>query len=274
MSDTVIFLNKEREGYKWSYVFAGTRFFVTAHGNLLAQAVSVITHIRDTHELHDKSVSICSTAFHRSIFYDLTITFPMLKLIPVSDSDLARLFRKVMERSDSHQPRVKNSSTLFICSDASKSVNNNLCGWAWFSSETGKKSYNFGVTEQRSIVAAEFEGILHAIIDNANSAYSTIHVYCDSQRSVEFAQEVLTGRVRSSSTLKALGNKRIKRLAAEVLEISKTKNLRIQWVKGHRSHRLNMGADYLSRAARVASERQGRLMKSDSEVVAIMSMFP
>lgn len=274
MSDTIVFLNKEREGYKWSYVFASTRYFVTAYGNLLEQSVAIITHIRDTHDLHDKSVSICSTAFHRTTFYDLTITFPMIKLIPINDTDLARLFRKVMERSVSHQPRVKSSSTLFICSDASKSVDNNLCGWAWFSSEPDKKSYNFGVTEQRSIVAAEFEGILHAVIDNANSAYSTIHVYCDSQRSVEFAQEVLTGRVRSTSTLKALSNKRIKQLALEVLEISKNKNIRIQWVKGHRSHRLNMGADYLSRAARVASERQGRLMKGDIEVAAIMSMFP
>ena len=267
----------------WSYIIDNSRFFLKAEGNLLEQIVTLITHIRDTHDLHDENVSICSMAFHRNIFYDLTLIFPMMKLIPIQDADLARIFRSVIARA-SEQRRVRNGSTLYVCSDASKSVNNNLCGWAWYSSEVGHKSYNFGVSELHSIVDAEFEGILHAVIDNANTSHSTIHVYCDSQRSVEFVQLILAGQVSDNHTtrkyygrvskVKPMANPRLRRLALEVVEIAKTKNIKIQWVRGHQSHRLNMGADYLSRAARVASERQGRLKKTDKDVIAIMSMFP
>lgn len=271
MADVVVLLYKERTKAVWSYVHGNTRYSLDANGPLLEQLVHVITHIRDTHDLYDENVVICSTAFVKSIFYDLTLIFPMIKFIPVKDAEIARIFHKVMERSAVRSRGSMKGDTLFVCSDASKGGTGSLAGWAWFSSASDKKSYNFGVSEHHSIVDAEFEGILHAIVDNANTRHKTIRVYCDSMRSVEFAQAMLEGKLH---TLKVMENKKILKLMDVVLEVAKVKNVQIQWVKGHRSHRLNVGADFLSRQARVVAEKRQRLAKTDQEVVAIMSLFP
>lgn len=271
MDNIVVLLTKERGTREWSYLIDSTRYYVATDGNLLEQTVGVITALRETHNLYNANVSICSTYFVESIFYDLTLIFPTMKLIPIVDADIARIFKKVVARSTTAGTRTKQGDTLFVCSDASKGAKGNLCGWAWFSSAAGQKSYNFGVSEQHSIVEAEFEGILHAIIDNGNTSHNTIHVYCDSQRSVEFAQALLAGKLKS---IKSATSKRIMALADAAVEVAVRKNVKVQWVRGHRSHRLNVGADYLSRQARFASERQGRLDPQDREIRAVMSLFP
>lgn len=270
----VILLNKERDNFNWSYVFEGKRYAYASQGPLLIQAVDVITHIRDTHDLFEREdIAICSTSFVKTVFYDLALSFPMMRLVPVVDADIIKIFNKTLaDPSSMIESNVKRSNTLFICSDASKGNRTELAGWAWFASGSGrKKVYNFGVTENRSIVEVEFEGILRAISDNADTDADTIHVYCDSKRSVEFAQAVLDGRYYK---LDKVTGTRLARLIRDAEKVIAEKDVRVQWVKGHRNHRLNMGADFLAKKARYASESGRKLHRTDGEVAAVMNLFP
>lgn len=272
MSQATVFLRKDKENYKWSYLIDMTHYSVYSTGNMLEQLVDVITVIRDTHDFHGSEITICSTAFMRALFEDLKLIFPHMNLIAITDNDLSKLFTKIMSNAATSTYRKRNRR-LFVCSDASKSPSVDLCGWAWFSSDnSGAQNYNFGVGKENSTVTAEFEGILHAIIDNADKGYNTIHVYCDSMQSVECAQKAILS-LKRVMPLFAKTNKRLAKLIEEAYFVSLTTNIRIEWVRGHKSHRLNMGADYLSRRARVTSERRGRLTTDDVEVNAVMRLF-
>jgi ribonuclease HI len=263
----VVFLKKSKESYKWFYLVDTTHYVITSSGNMLEQLVDVITRIRAEHKLQDERFTIFSTAFLKTVFDDLRLSFPNINLVAVTEPDLAKLFNKIM-RAEPLPAQKKKGKTLFICSDASKSPHVDICGWAWFSSDkTGATNFNFGVGKQYSIVTAEFEGILHAIIDNGDKDYSTLHIYCDSLRSVEHVQAI--ARKKFIPAL-AAEDRRLIRLIDEAYEIMQVKNVRVEWVRGHKNHRLNMGADYLSRKARIASEQRAKLAKSDPEVQVIM----
>jgi ribonuclease HI len=270
MEKVFIFLQKSKEDYKWSYIIDDTRYSILSSNDMLSQMVDVLTRIRDTHELHDADVTVFSTAFIKRFHSDMKKIFPAMSLIAVVDTDLIRLFRKIMV-TDTVRGSKKNNKTLFVCSDASRSPLVNICGWAWFSSDnSGSTNYSFGVSEEHSIVTAEFEGIMHAIVDNASKDFTTLHIYCDSKHSVDVALEYLKSKTIPNF---AINDKRMRKLMEEVYVISKQKNVRIEWVRGHKSHRLNMGADYLSRKARQASERYSKLTKTDAEVNAVMRLF-
>lgn len=270
MNTSTVFIQKSKETYKWVYLVDSVRHEIMSSGTMMEQLVDVITNIRDAHNLHDVKVTVFSTSFLRILHSDLVLTFPHMNLIPVVDPDLTRAFNKVMKKS--MVVSKKKNRVLFVCSDASKSPKINVCGWAWYSSDTtGATNYNFGVGYEHSTVTAEFEGIMHAIIDNADKDYTTIHVYCDSKFSVESAQFMMTKKKPIPSF--AYGNKRLLKLIDEAWEVGQRKNIRIEWVRGHKSHRLNLGADYLSRKARLASEQNMKLAKDDLEVAAVMSMF-
>jgi ribonuclease HI len=274
MANTIIMLHKERASYQWSYIIDRQRYVTSTPAcALLEQVIHVLTEIREKFDLYDENVTVCSTTLLRTVLYDLTITFPNMHFVPVTDSDVARVFRRVMTRASSvvETRKIRRSKTLFICSDASKSSTTDMCGWAWFSTIEGKEGYNFGVSEHHSTVSAELEGILHAIVENGNTEHTTIHVYCDSQRSVEWAQSLVLGKLKTSQTVSLRG--RLMSLVHEAREIAAHKNIRIQWVRGHGNHRLNVAADFLSREARLAANRRQRLRKDSPNVEAVLTFI-
>ena len=274
MANTIIMLHKERKSYEWSYIIDRQRYVTYAPaGALLEQIIHVLTEIRDEFDLYDEPVTVCSTTLLRAVLYDLSITFPNMHFVPVTDSDVGRVFRRVMTRASTVENRKtrRNGKTLFVCSDASKSATTDMCGWAWFSTVEGKKGYNFGVSEHHSTVSAELEGILHAIVENGDTEHTTIQVYCDSQRSVEWAQGIVLGKLKSSQ-MEALRGRMIN-LVHEAREVASRKNVRIQWVRGHGNHRLNVAADFLSREARLAANRRQRLRKDSPNVEAVLTFI-
>jgi ribonuclease HI len=273
MANTIIMLHKERQSYAWSYIIDRQRYITTTpQSPLLEQIIHVLTEVREKFDLYDEPVTVCSTTLLRSVLYDLTLTFPNMHFVPVTDSDVGRVFRRVMTRASAPEVRkARRGKTLFICSDASKSATTDMCGWAWFSTTEGKEGYNFGVSEHHSTVSAELEGILHAIVENGNTEHTTIHVYCDSQRSVEWAQAIVLGKLKSSQTASLRG--RLMNLTHEAREVAERKNVKIQWVRGHGNHRLNVAADFLSREARLAANRYQRLRKDSPNVEAVLTFI-
>lgn len=273
---TTVMLHKERANYAWSYIIDHKYYVaVTPRGSLLEQMVHVLTEIQDTFDLFGKEVTVVSTTLLRSVLYDLTLSFPSMRFVPVADSEVARVFRNVMNRAGEDKGLVRrktrNSNTLYICSDASKSASHNMCGWAWFSTVEGSSGYGFGVSEHRSTVSAELEGILHAIIDNSGVKQKNLHIYCDSQRSVEWAQALLSKRLTTTKIGAASG--RLLALVHEARKVVEVKNVTVEWVRGHRSHRLNVAADYLSREARIAAGHHKKLRKDAPQVTAIVSFI-
>lgn len=274
MSAITVLLYKERLNYQWSYIIDRVRYTVmTPPCSLLEQLVHLLTDLRDKHDLYDEDVTVCSTTLLRSVVYDLSVSFPSFRFVPITDSDVAKVFKRVASRASTSVIRKNNTKnkTLFVCSDASKSASTDMCGWAWFSTMDGQKGYNFGVSEHRSTVSAEMEGILRAIVDNAWTEHTTIHVYCDSQRSVEWAQSVLYRKQFNSNGSAATG--RLLRLIHEARKVATEKTIRVEWVRGHRNHRLNMAADFLSREARLAANRQSRLRKGDHAIEAVLTFI-
>lgn len=269
----IVFIQKC--GHTWCYLLGQDYYTVDyTPGSLFEQLIHVVSHIRDVHDYYDKHFIVCSSMLVKEVTSMLQKTFPAVSFVPIQNSGVMHVFQQMMDYARESRPargsRVGN--TLYLCSDASLSNSTlGLSGWAWVSNVGGKLHYNFGVSEQRSIVHAELEGILRAIVDNRKTRFSTIHVYCDSQRSVEWVNRLLYDSKTRESLLRTL-DKRILVLVDIAREVALQKRVRVQWVRGHRTHRLNVGADYLSREARRAAARRGRLPLDSVEVQAVLEV--
>lgn len=273
MSSQVVLVQKF--GHNWGYLIGHEyRALTVERGSLLEQFISIIDQIRDAHDFHDEHFILCSSVLVREVVPHLTSIFPLVTFVPIRDTGVMQVFRRVMEYANASRPtrgsRAKN--TLYVCSDASYGQTAGLSGWAWVSNHGGVPDYNFGVSEQSSIVHAELEGILHAIVENRKKKVSTIHVYCDSQSSVAWADEILHGSFKKLDAVTRSLSKRTQALALQAREIATEKNIRIEWVRGHKAHRLNVGADYLSREARRAASRWERLDADAPHVLAVLEV--
>lgn len=273
MGSQVILMQKR--GHSWYYLVNREHYVVPAStGTLLEQFVNVVTYIRDKHDFYDQHIIICSGMLVKDVVPSLTMAFPLVTFVPIIDSGVGNVFQKVMTSAfeDRQRRPAKAGSTVYICSDASYGASAGLAGWAWVSTVAGVADYNFGVSEQTSIVHAELEGILHAVVDNGKRKFSTIHVYCDSQSSVEWARDIMNGKHLKEHLLRTM-SKRLQTLALAAREVASRKNVRVEWVRGHKSQRLNVGADYLSREARIAASRNGRLNADSAKVHAVLDII-
>lgn len=273
MSSQVVLMQKR--GADWYYLMNREHFIVPAiKGTLLEQFVNAVTYIRDEHDFYDQHIIVCSSMLVKDIVPSLSLAFPLVTFVPVIDSGVLNVFQKVMTSAfeDRQRNPSRAGSTLYVCSDASYGAAAGLAGWAWVANVAGVADYNFGVSEQSSIVHAELEGILHAIVDNGKQKFSTIHVYCDSQRSVEWAEAIINGKRLREHLFKTM-NKRIQVLAMNAREVAQNKRVRLEWVRGHKSQRLNVGADFLSREARIAASRHGRLKADSAHVHAVLDII-
>jgi ribonuclease HI len=269
-----ILLTKEKMTQRWGHTLEGTYNTITVPKTaLFGQVVHVLSEISVL--AGENTVNVASPLFMRGSLQHLQFAFPNLKLVPVNDSGMQRLFFRKLEhiKNPSTAPQRKNQDrTLYICSDASKSAKHDRCGWAWYSTNAGEATrFNFGITEQSSTMRAELEGILKAITENKDSEYKKIHVYCDSQRSVELAKHIL----ETSDSQLNIGRlePRVQVMAFEARRIASFKNVTVSWVKGHRKHRLNVAADYLSREARLATEKFTKLPRTAPQVEVLNLFF-
>lgn len=269
----VVLLYKDPVAFQWSFIINHQKHTITTpKAALLEQMVYVITDVKDMFDLHGVSFTVCSPSLIRNVLYDLNLIFPMVNFVPLTDHGVAKVFRRVLQHAGA--PRKKNpvKGTVFICSDASKASNTTLCGWAWYSTAGGDSGFDFGVTEHRSIVHAELEGILRAIVSNRNTNFSTLHVSCDSRQSVEWANDLLFSRVVKDHMVDPL-TPTMKALYIQARAVTEEKNVRVRWVRGHRNHRLNTAADYLSREARLAAHRHERLDRNSPQVAGVLSFM-
>lgn len=274
MNSTVVLLHKDADPALWTVMVNQQKVTLsTPKCPLLEQLVYVVNDIMDLFELHDKQVTFCSPSFVRSIFYDLVLIFPQVQFVPLADKETARVFNHVMTRTSDPVPRKKNPrGTLYVCSDASKSSTSDLCGWAWYSTLPGEDGYDFGVSVHSSIVHAELEGIMRAIIANKNTNFTTLHVFCDSMQSVKWANDILFPLTLKNSITRTL-DEPMMNLVAMSRKVTERKKVKVQWVKGHSIHRLNTAADFLSREARISANRMERLSKASPKVEGVLSFL-
>lgn len=273
MSSQVILMQKR--GHEWHYLVNREYHVVpSVKGTLLEQFVNAVTYLRDTHDFYDQHIIVCSGMLVKQIVTPLTLAFPLVTFVPINDSGVQNVFHNVLDAASANRQRnpSRAGSTLYVCSDASSEPSVGLAGWAWVANVAGVADYNFGVTEQSSIVHAELEGILRAIVDNGKRKFTTIHVYCDSQRSVEWAEAILGSKNLRDYFFKTM-NKRLIALALAAREVAQHKRVRLEWVRGHKSQRLNVGADYLSREARIAASRRERLDSDSAKVHAVLNII-
>lgn len=270
---TVVLLYKDPVAFQWSFLINHQKYTITTPKSaLLEQMVYVITDLKDLFNLHGEAFTICSPSLIRNVLYDLTLIFPTVNFVPLADHGVNKVFKRVLNHAG--KPRKNNpvKGTVFICSDASKASNTTLCGWAWYSTAGGDSGFDFGVTEHRSIVHAELEGILRAIVSNRNNNFTTLHVSCDSKQSVDWANDLLFSRIVKDYMITPL-TPTMKTLYLQARQVAKEKAVRLQWVKGHKNHRLNTAADYLSREARLAAHRHERLDRTSPQVTGVLSFM-
>jgi ribonuclease HI len=87
---------------------------------------------------------------------------------------------------------------------------------------------------------------MQAIISNSETTANRIHIYSDSANAVDmYNYDLVEGIIPREARKHGLVG-----VAKEAIEVINDRSVTVEWVKGHRQHRLNMIADAISRNAR------------------------
>lgn len=196
--------------------------------------------------------------------------FPEDFFFGVNEHALNIYFDRALSLRGNLYRNSQRQSTLFIASDASS---DNIKGqghacWAW-ATENGENGYNFGYSGEQDINTTEFEGILNAIVDNRNTPHDRIHIYSDSANSVEIVNFDLVNGIIPREARKY----GFVPLAQEAYEIMQERDVKVQWVRGHKNHRLNNAADVISRTVRKRYTAGYSRNEFEREVRAIHRVF-
>jgi ribonuclease HI len=163
--------------------------------------------------------------------------------MPITEASVSSFFDRAFEQT---VPRRRvNQNILYIGSDSSGGHTGVLAAWAW-ASDGVTGAYDFGNSGHVNVNVSEFEGIMNAIVANADSTASRIHIYSDSANAVDmFNYDLVEGIIPREARKHGLVG-----ITKEALAVIQNRTVTVEWVKGHRKHRLNMIADSLSRHAR------------------------
>lgn len=262
MTKVVLLQKVRRDRTMWHYMVDRVKANYSFEGTITESFAAVIEEIKRLHAPKGEKLIIISQSLMNKV-EPVMLTFPEITFLKLSEANLISAFLSAFT-----VPSYKAKSTprtLFCGSDASGGHHETLSAWAW-ATETG---YSMGVCQFRDVNISEFEGILRAIVENRGTPSPRIHVYSDSQNAIE----IFNNAVIRGGTPKFMAGTYLEALVAEVREILNGKIVTVEWVRGHRSHRLNGAADCLSRHAR-RSAQTGRSIKTmQLEADAMFAMF-
>jgi ribonuclease HI len=244
----VIFMRKNRNSRSnWAYLVNNkSGLFTAPDGCLTVQIGTMIEHLQTVINTED-SMTIVSPQLNANSRKELEVLFPEVRFMVINESSLSTFFDRVMTQPVAR--RRANQNTLYIGSDASAKAtidtNRTYAAWAWCSDGING-SYNYGYSGEVNVNVAELEGIMQAIISNAESPANRIHIYSDSANAVDmFNYDLLENIIPREARKHGMVG-----LAKETIEVIQDRLVTVEWVKGHRQHRLNMIADAISRNAR------------------------
>lgn len=266
----------EKTANEWYYLHNEVLYEAgVIEGTLYEQLFLLVSYILEDTPFDDSEYIICSNAFVQNVLPHIANTFPRVRFVTINTPDILRAFQRAFRdaRAERNSRNASRGETLYVCSDASYSQLAGLSGWAWVSQLPGEEGYNFGVSNQSSTVLVELEGILRAITENRKLDYSKLHVYCDSQQSVAIANMIMGDQKKWNLDLMKTLQKRSRVMAEVAHETAQAKDVEVTWVRGHANHRLNIGADFLSREVWKSAQRGERLRHSDPRVKASLELI-
>lgn len=244
MKTTVALLRKVRTTKnEWQYIVNGSVHNVSTAGAVVEQFIDVVEDMKKNYYVEGSRFVIISRSLINEIEVELDELYPELTFLKLKDVSAVNTFTTTF-----NQPSVKKraaSRTLFIASDASGGRSHSSATWAWATSGASA-SYNMGVCPLHDTNLAEFEGLLRAIIDNQYTACGILHIYSDSLNALEMFEKSVRGDMPLRKDIAGY----FKPMVAEARRVMARKTVKTQWVRSHRSHRLNTVADFLSRHAR------------------------
>lgn len=247
MTGQVVFMRKTRSSRSdWTYMVNNENGYFTAPDNCLTvQIGTVVEHLRDV--LNAEAFTVVSPQLSTNFRDELEILYPEVKFMVLNETNIISFFDRAMSQTQTR--RRANMNTLYIGADASTKeivgTNRSYSAWAW-ASDGLNGSYDFGFSGEVNVNVSELEGIMQAIIANANTPANRIHIYSDSMNAVDmFNYDLVEGIVPREARKHGLVG-----LAKETINIINERPITVEWVKGHRKHRLNQIADSMSRLAR------------------------
>lgn len=266
VTNSVVLLQKIRQtNASWVYVYNNQKYVVHSDGDIFNQFLDAMIDIQSNVEEGTRLVVISPT-FIKRIEATMRDLFPEVTFITFDGANMRSIFRRAFH--DAMKPRTSVNRVLYIGADASGGHHDSLSAWAWCSSGVDG-SYGMGVCMFKNNNYSEFEGILRGIVENRESPYARLHVYSDSKNAIDFfTQTVVDGEMMDS-----LKDTYLVELIEEAREVCAEKKVTIEWVRGHRSHRLNQTADYISRLARKGAQSGRNLRTIQIEADALFEMF-
>jgi ribonuclease HI len=264
----VVLLRKIRSSREdWAYIVDRTQYVSHTNGGPMPeQFIDVMEEIRAEHAANGEKLVVISPSLVASIEEEKDELYPDVKFMKLADSAQLAAFMKVFTNPTPN--KRGQGKTLFIGSDASGGHHETISAWAWATSGNDA-NYSMGICEFRDINISEFEGILRAIIENQDADYEKLHVYSDSQRAIDYFERA----IEKDESLTFTSDNYLAELVDEVREIVVQKSVRVEWVRGHRGHRLNTAADVISRHARKSAQSGKSIRTMQREADAMFELF-
>lgn len=247
MAHNVALIRKlHRTRSTWAYLVNDNNgLFHAPDGCLTVQIGTVTEHLHEEIVGLNENLTIISPQLNRHTMGELNQLFPEVHYMTITESSIGQFFDKAIAQTSLR--KKLNPNTLYIGADASamgfpEPIH---AAWAWCSDGVNG-SYNFGDSGAVNVNVAELEGIMQAIISNAEHSANRIHIYSDSANAVDMFNYDMADNIvpREARKHGMVG------LAKDTIEIIHDRKVSVEWVKGHRQHRLNMIADSISRLAR------------------------
>jgi len=249
----IVFVRKLRNTRStWEYISDQGKGTVEApDDSLLIQMGTVIDAVV---KLNGENITVISPQMGADFLDNMVILFPNTLFLTVNESSIHALFDRAFT-NDVRRRRV-NQNILFAGCDASgghtikkqgsKVIQSAVsAAWCW-ATDGPNGSYGFGNSGMVNVNVAEYEGIMNCIVANRDAEAARIHIYSDSANAVDMFNYDLTQGIIPREARKY----GLESISREVMEIINDRKVTVQWVKGHRAHRLNMIADAISRHAR------------------------
>lgn len=249
MAAQVVFMRKKRRTRSnWAYLIENrSGIFTAPDGCLTVQIGTLIDHLRNSIHNLEETFTIVSPQLNAHFRAELEILFPDVRFMLINESSLTTFFDRTMAQAPVR--RRANQNTLYIGADASTKVsvdtNQIHSAWAWCSDGING-SYDYGFSGEVNVNVSELEGIMQAIVSNADTTANRIHIYSDSANAVDmFNYDLVENIIPREARKHGLVG-----LAKDTIDVISNRAVTVEWVKGHRQHRLNMIADAISRNAR------------------------
>lgn len=248
MAAQVVFAKKNRNSRSnWAYLVDNKSGLFTAPDAALTFQIGTMVEHLQTIINFEETVTIVSPQLNLHSRNELKILFPDVNFMVINETSLATFFDRAMAQTNLR--RRTNQNTLYIGADSSGKAmlgtNRVNSAWAWCS-EGINGSYDFGYSGEVNVNVSELEGIMQAIVSNAENPANRIHIYSDSMNAVDmFNYDLIENIVPREARKHGLVG-----LAKETMNVIKDRPVTVEWVRGHRQHRLNMIADSMSRVAR------------------------